>query len=67
MSRTGSTIRSAKIEETTPPTEIPLRYRTAASGTLPTEQTKLTIATRGPTSGPLIFAHVGCPARKNPC
>ena len=33
----------------TPPKPIPPDHRTAARGTLPTEQTKLRIATIGPT------------------
>src|SRR5579884_2951552 len=66
MSRIGSTIRSAKMKLTTPPKLIPPRQSTAASGTFPTEQTKLTIATSGPTSGPSILAHVGSPVRKMP-
>ena len=36
----------------TPPKLIPPFHNTAASGTLPIEQTKLTIATMGPTIGP---------------
>src|SRR2546423_2343306 len=55
------------MKETTPPKEMPPRQRTAASGTLPTEQTKETIATSGPTSGPSILARVGCEVRKKPC
>ena len=58
-------IRSAKIKLTTPPKLIPPFQSTAASGTLPTEQTKLTIATSGPTSGPIIFEIVGLLEKKN--
>src|SRR5438552_3782143 len=65
MSRIGSTIRSAKMNDTTPPKEIPPRQSTAASGTFPTEQTKLTIATSGPTSGPSTKAQAGWSDRKN--
>src|SRR5579864_2544421 len=64
MSSTGSTIKSAKMNETTPPKLMPPRQSTAASGTLPTEQTKLTIATNGPTNGPSILARVGLLERK---
>ncbi len=37
------------MNEITPPKEIPPLHSAAASGTLPTEQTKLTMAMRGPT------------------
>src|SRR5215472_17401217 len=40
MSRTGSTIRSAKMNAITPPKLIPPFHSTAASGTFPTEQTR---------------------------
>src|SRR6266480_4296170 len=50
---------------TTPPKLIPPLQSTAASGTLPTEQTKLITATSGPTSGPSIFASVGLSEKKN--
>src|SRR3954468_5204481 len=50
---------------TTPPKLIPPLHNTAASGTLPTEHTKLTIATNGPTRGPSIFAIVGLLEKKN--
>src|SRR5438034_2065817 len=65
MSRMGRMIRSAKIKLTTPPKLMPPFQSTAASGTLPTEQTKLTIATRGPTRGPIIFEIVGLLEKKN--
>src|SRR5713101_2640673 len=65
MSRMGKMIKSAKIKLTTPPKLIPPYQRTAANGTLPTEQTKLTIATNGPTRGPIIFAIVGLLEKKN--
>src|SRR6058998_590304 len=58
MSRIGSTIRSAKMNASTPPKLMPPFQRTAASGTLPTEQTKLITATSGPTSGPQNLANV---------
>jgi len=60
-------IRSAKMKATTPPKLIPPFQSTAASGTLPTEQTNETIATSGPTSGPQITASPGWPTRKKPC
>src|SRR6266566_3026996 len=65
MSRMGKIIKSAKIKLTTPPKLIPPLHKTAAKGTLPTEQTKLTIATKGPTSGPSILAIVGLLEKKN--
>src|SRR6266849_4041853 len=65
MSRMGKIIKSAKIKLTTPPKLIPPLHKTAAKGTLPTEQTKLTIATNGPTSGPSILAIVGLLEKKN--
>src|SRR5437763_17070983 len=61
----GKMIRSAKIKLTTPPKLIPPLQSTAANGTLPTEQTKLTIATSGPTRGPTIFEIVGLLEKKN--
>ena len=45
-------IRSAKMNAMTPPKLMPPFHSTAASGTLPIEQTKDTIATTGPTIGP---------------
>src|ERR1700738_1016795 len=65
MSRMGSIIRSAKIKLTTPPKLIPPLHKMAAKGTLPTEHTKLTIDTNGPTSGPSILAIVGLLEKKN--
>src|SRR5258708_33836624 len=61
----GKVIRSAKMKLTTPPKLIPPFHNTAANGTLPTEQTKLIMATNGPTSGPSIFAMVGLLEKKN--
>src|SRR2546421_11174440 len=49
----------------TPPKLMPLFHRTAANGTLPTEQTNETTATSGPTTGPQNNASVGWVARKN--
>ena len=48
----GSTIRSAKMNAITPAKLIPPDHSTAASGTLPTEQTKLSTAMTGPMSAP---------------
>src|SRR6266540_3239598 len=67
MSRIGRTIRSAKMNATTPPKLMPPFHSTAASGTLPIEQTNETTATSGPTSGPQSLASSGWPARKKPC
>ena len=41
---------SAKMKATTPPKLMPPFHSAAASGTLPTEQTKLMTATKGPTT-----------------
>src|ERR1700680_5186598 len=65
MSRIGSIIRSAKIKLPTRQKLIPPLHKTAAKGTLPTEHTKLTIDTNGPTSGPSILAIVGLLEKKN--
>ncbi len=51
--------RSAKMKLITPPKLIPEFQSTAASGTLPIEQTKLITETSGPTSGPQIAASAG--------
>src|SRR5919198_771303 len=67
MSRIGRMTRSAKMKARTPPNEIPPFQSTAASGTFPIEQTKLTTATSGPTSGPHTFPSVGWWSRKTPC
>src|SRR5215472_6568765 len=52
MLRMGRMIRSAKMKLITPPKLIPPFHSTAASGTFPTEQTKLIIEMKGPISGP---------------
>src|SRR5215208_4522252 len=67
MSRIGSTSRSAKMNASTPPKLIPPFQSTAASGTLPIEQTKLPMATSGPISGPQNLANVGSSAKKIDC
>src|SRR5260370_10490424 len=64
MSMIGSTMSSAQINAITPPKLIPPFQRTAASGMLPTEQTKESTATNGPTSGPQNVAATGCEVRK---
>src|SRR6266436_4392868 len=65
MFRIGRMIRSAKMNAITPPKLIPPFQRTAASGILPTEQTKDKSDTIGPTSGPHKVAATGCELRKN--
>src|SRR2546422_1649190 len=60
----GRMIRSAKMKEITPPKLIPPFQSTAASGTLPTEQTKLIIEINGPISGPQIKDSVGLSVKK---
>src|SRR5919204_481934 len=67
MLRIGSTIRSPNTNARTPPKLMPPFHRTPASGTFPTEQTKLAIATTGPITGPQNFAAVGWPTRKSDC
>src|SRR6266498_5449600 len=67
MLRIGSTTRSAKMNAITPPKLIPPFHSTAASGTLPIEQTNDSIATSGPTSGPHSLASSGWSTRKKPC
>src|SRR6266545_4315140 len=67
MSSTGRTIRSAKMNATTPPKLMPPFHSTAASGTLPIEQTNDRTETSGPTSGPHSLASSGWPSRNKPC
>src|SRR2546430_11086897 len=64
MLRIGRMSRSAKMNATTPPKLIPPFQSTAASGTLPIEQTKDSIATIGPTIGPHSAESTGWPVRK---
>src|SRR4051812_11503734 len=54
MSRIGGVIRSANTKAITPPKLMPPFQRTAASGALPTGQTKLSKATSGPITAPPI-------------
>src|SRR6266550_3253806 len=49
----------------TPPKLMPPFQSTAASGMLPTEQTKEMTATIGPTIGPQTLAATGCETKKN--
>ncbi len=56
-------IRSAKMNATTPPKLIPPFHSTAASGTLPIEQTKLSREITGPMTGPHSRAAKGWPVR----
>src|SRR3954454_6643224 len=67
MSSSGMMIKSAKMNAITPPKLMPPFHRTAASGTLPIEQTKLTIATSGPTTGPQNLAKVAWSSKKTAC
>ena len=60
-------IRSAKMNATTPPKLIPPFHSTAASGTLPMEQTKLSTEMTGPISGPHSLAASGWPVRNRCC
>src|SRR5437763_1191831 len=64
MSRMGRMTRSAKMKARTPPKLMPPFQSTAASGTFPIEQTKLTIATAGPISGPQNLAGHELPAEQ---
>ena len=60
-------IRSAKMNATTPPKLMPPFHSTAASGTLPIEQTKLSTEITGPMSGPQSRAASGWPVRNRCC
>src|SRR5919198_3121062 len=67
MSRTGSTIRSAKMKAITPPNLMPPFHSTAASGTSPIEHTNEITDTSGPTRGPQIAETSGSRLKKNAC
>src|SRR3981081_382140 len=67
MFRIGRMTRSAKIKLTPPPKLMPPFQRTAARGTFPTEQTKLSIEIIGPISGLQNSFSVGLLVRKNAC
>ena len=60
-------IRSAKMKLITPPKLMPPFHSTTASGTFPTEQTKLSIEMTGPINGPQNSFRVGLLVRKNAC
>ena len=60
-------IRSAKMKLITPPKLMPPFQSTAARGTFPTEQTKLSIEITGPMSGLQNSLSVGWSVRKNAC
>ena len=60
-------IRSAKMNATTPPKLIPPFHSTAASGTFPIEQTKLSSEMTGPMIGPQSLAASGWPVRNRCC
>ena len=63
----GSTIRSAKMKAITPAKLRPPDHSTAASGTLPTEQTKLSTAMTGPMTAPhSVCTAAGASSRKRP-
>ena len=59
--------RSAKMKLMTPPKLMPPFHSTAASGTLPIEQTKLSTETTGPTRGPQTFDQNGWSVRNRCC
>jgi len=67
MLRIGMMSRSAKTKLITPPKLIPPFHSTTASGMLPTEQTKLSIAIIGPTSGPQTVFSAGWFVRNSDC
>ena len=63
----GSTIRSAKMNAITPAKLMPPLQSTAASGTFPIEQTKLSTAITGPISAPQsVWTAAGASVRKRP-
>src|ERR1700737_1344509 len=63
----GRMIRSAKMKEITPPKLIPPFQSTAASGTLPTEHTKLSREITGPINGPQTCDSTGWLGREKLC
>src|SRR5437016_1106441 len=60
-------IRSAKTKAITPPKLMPPFQSTAASGTLPTEHTKLSREITGPIKGPQTWERTGWPVKKKLC
>src|SRR6266550_7325561 len=67
MSRIGMMSKSANTKAITPPKLIPPFHSTAASGTLPTEQTKLSSEITGPINGPQTCESTGWLVRKKLC
>ena len=60
-------MRSAKMKEITPPKEMPPFHSAAASGTLPMEHTKLTMAMNGPTMTFSTLVQKPWPLTKTAC
>ena len=60
-------MRSAKMNEITPPKEMPPFQRDAARGTFPMEQTKLMMAMNGPTTTFSRLVQKPCPVTKSAC
>lgn len=58
---------SAKMKATTPPKLMPPFHSAAASGTLPTEQTKLMMAMKGPMTAFSSDDQKPWPVRKSAC
>src|SRR2546421_10463953 len=67
MFGSGRMIGSEKMKLIPPPKLIPPFHSTAASGTLPTEQTKLSIEMTGPINGPQTCDRTGWLVRKKLC
>src|SRR5260370_42605716 len=63
----GKRVGWAKGKVIPPPKLMPPFHRTAASGTFPTEQTKLSIEITGPINGPQNWLSVGLLVRKKAC
>src|SRR5258708_37927683 len=59
MFRSDSPTRTKNVKATTPQKRTPPLHSPAASGTLPTEQTKEITATIGPISGPTTLDQTG--------
>src|ERR1700682_6755895 len=67
MSRMGMMSSSEKTNAITPPKLMPPFQSTAASGTFPTEQTKLSREITGPINGPQTCDSTGWLVRKKLC
>ncbi|HEX8977809.1 MAG TPA: hypothetical protein VF781_14975 [Solirubrobacteraceae bacterium] len=68
MAPIGRTMRSAKMKAITPAKLIPPLHSTAASGTLPTEQTNDSTAITGPMNAPhTVCTMCGEPVRNSEC